>query len=205
MNIGCSRGSPKRSNFWWNRCSNISLARERNCPKSLSRRPSKHNAIFLKRPRIAAFQPITLRFGVCNSFKKIVCRRLYFFRIRVALIQIAAPFGVGLFIKSTPQLSFNLLRCWRDRSSFSMRRCYNQSELSAVITPFSCTAGFFCRRDVAQPGRALAWGARGRQFKSARPDHCFLSPTKYILAIRPLLPTASTPRPSRRSAADAHE
>src|SRR5437588_12370528 len=26
-------------------------------------------------------------------------------------------------------------------------------------------------RDVAQPGRDLAWGARGRQFKSARPDH----------------------------------
>ena len=26
-------------------------------------------------------------------------------------------------------------------------------------------------RDVAQPGRALAWGARGRQFESARPDH----------------------------------
>ena len=24
---------------------------------------------------------------------------------------------------------------------------------------------------MAQPGRALAWGARGRQFKSARPDH----------------------------------
>ena len=23
---------------------------------------------------------------------------------------------------------------------------------------------------MAQPGRALAWGARGRQFKSARPD-----------------------------------
>ena len=31
-------------------------------------------------------------------------------------------------------------------------------------------------RDVAQPGRALAWGARGRQFESARPDHLdFLS------------------------------
>ncbi len=29
-------------------------------------------------------------------------------------------------------------------------------------------------RDVAQPGRALAWGARGRQFKSARPDHLLL-------------------------------
>ena len=32
-------------------------------------------------------------------------------------------------------------------------------------------AADFIRRDVAQPGRALAWGARGRQFKSARPDH----------------------------------
>jgi hypothetical protein len=31
--------------------------------------------------------------------------------------------------------------------------------------------GFLPSRDVAQPGRALAWGARGRQFKSARPDH----------------------------------
>src|SRR5579872_4749959 len=30
-------------------------------------------------------------------------------------------------------------------------------------------------RDVSQPGRALAWGARGRQFKSARPDHRFWS------------------------------
>src|SRR5947209_14190879 len=29
---------------------------------------------------------------------------------------------------------------------------------------------FLPSRDVAQPGRALAWGARGRQFKSARPD-----------------------------------
>ena len=34
----------------------------------------------------------------------------------------------------------------------------------------------FPRRDVAQPGRALAWGARGRQFKSARPDHSFSLP-----------------------------
>src|SRR5579872_4140726 len=29
---------------------------------------------------------------------------------------------------------------------------------------------FFSRRDVAQPGSALAWGARGRRFKSGRPD-----------------------------------
>src|ERR1700719_1084398 len=33
--------------------------------------------------------------------------------------------------------------------------------------------GILSRRDVAQPGRALAWGARGRQFKSARPDQSF--------------------------------
>ena len=26
-------------------------------------------------------------------------------------------------------------------------------------------------RGVAQPGSALAWGARGRRFKSFRPDH----------------------------------
>ena len=26
-------------------------------------------------------------------------------------------------------------------------------------------------RDVAQPGSALAWGARGRKFESCRPDH----------------------------------
>ncbi len=32
---------------------------------------------------------------------------------------------------------------------------------------------FFCdnqKRGVAQPGSALAWGARGRQFESGRPD-----------------------------------
>jgi hypothetical protein len=41
--------------------------------------------------------------------------------------------------------------------------------------PSSYGSGSFLRRDVAQPGRALAWGARGRQFKSARPDHSFVS------------------------------
>src|SRR5687768_8526781 len=29
------------------------------------------------------------------------------------------------------------------------------------------------RRDVAQPGSALAWGARGRRFESSRPDQFF--------------------------------
>src|SRR5262249_39476952 len=53
-----------------------------------------------------------------------------------------------------------------------------------LLTPFERQFG--PSRDVAQPGRALAWGARGRQFKSARPDqtslcfarfrpHCFES------------------------------
>ncbi len=36
------------------------------------------------------------------------------------------------------------------------------------------SSGFLSSRDVAQPGRALAWGARGRQFKSARPDQFVL-------------------------------
>ena len=31
------------------------------------------------------------------------------------------------------------------------------------------------RRDVAQPGRALPWGGRGRQFESARPDQFALA------------------------------
>ena len=33
--------------------------------------------------------------------------------------------------------------------------------------------GLIClgRRGVAQPGRVLAWGARGRKFESCHPDH----------------------------------
>jgi hypothetical protein len=31
----------------------------------------------------------------------------------------------------------------------------------------------FLGRSVAQPGRALAWGARGRRFESCRSDHLF--------------------------------
>ena len=41
-----------------------------------------------------------------------------------------------------------------------------------MSTPFEHSGSNQCR-DVAQPGRALAWGARGRQFKSARPDQKF--------------------------------
>src|ERR1700678_2054969 len=39
--------------------------------------------------------------------------------------------------------------------------------------PLIFDGGFLPCRDVAQPGRALAWGARGRQFESARPDQSF--------------------------------
>ena len=48
-------------------------------------------------------------------------------------------------------------------------------------------------RDVAQPGRALAWGARGREFKSPRPDHSLLSATPFASASTSQLPTPSTP------------
>src|SRR5437660_4473264 len=50
---------------------------------------------------------------------------------------------------------------------------------AALRDPFSSC------RDVAQPGRALAWGARGRQFKSARPDQSPLqSLTRSFTAFR---------------------
>src|SRR6266852_6064821 len=54
----------------------------------------------------------------------------------------------------------------------------------AVIVIVILGSGF-CR-DVAQPGSALAWGARGREFKSRRPDHLLFG-----LAIRLPLPPPS--------------
>ena len=67
-------------------------------------------------------------------------------------------------------------------------------------------AGGPFRRDVAQPGRALAWGARGRQFKSAHPDH-FLS-TLFFFALfgsPACAPRAASPvRCSRLGNAQAH-
>ena len=36
-------------------------------------------------------------------------------------------------------------------------------------------------RDVAQPGSALAWGARGRKFESCRPDFKAFRPLKASL------------------------
>src|SRR5512146_1690427 len=47
------------------------------------------------------------------------------------------------------------------------------------------------RRDVAQPGRALAWGARGRQFKSARPDQYLLPDSKPLSHILELIHCSS--------------
>lgn len=50
-----------------------------------------------------------------------------------------------------------------------------QSRRCRRRVPVACTLGqarspLATVRDVAQPGRALAWGVRGRQFESARPD-----------------------------------
>ncbi len=109
------------------------------------------------------------------STEKSFARELYFLSRRAALIPIAAPFR-GWIVQQTSPATFlsGVLGLERDRSSAQSANVIIRTELSAVITPFSCAADFLCRRDVAQPGRALAWGARGRQFKSARPDHFFL-------------------------------
>ena len=42
--------------------------------------------------------------------------------------------------------------------------------MRALRNPFLLVADHLSSRDVAQPGSALAWGARGRRFKSSRPD-----------------------------------
>ena len=42
--------------------------------------------------------------------------------------------------------------------------------MRALRNPFQLVADHLRSRDVAQPGSALAWGARGRRFKSSRPD-----------------------------------
>ena|ERR1700733_402107 len=57
-------------------------------------------------------------------------------------------------------------------------------ELNPIRRKMHCS-GFLPRRDVAQPGRALAWGARGRQFKSARPDQLSWGPSQTTLGISP--------------------
>jgi hypothetical protein len=103
-------------------------------------------------------------------WEKSCAGELYFWSSRVARLQIGAPFGVDCLPIQPRNFSFSVLGPWRDRSSAQSANVIIRTELSAVITPFSCAADFLCRRDVAQPGRALAWGARGRQFKSARPD-----------------------------------
>ncbi len=38
------------------------------------------------------------------------------------------------------------------------------------------------RRGVAQPGSALAWGARGREFESRRPDQIIDQWSDHILS-----------------------
>src|SRR5437762_11980452 len=58
------------------------------------------------------------------------------------------------------------------------------------------------RRDVAQPGRALAWGARGRQFKSARPDHLLLEILRCTQDFACGLPSPRASRPQTGSSSN---
>src|SRR5258706_3225112 len=46
--------------------------------------------------------------------------------------------------------------------------------------PLAVGLGSGSCRDVAQPGSALAWGARGREFKSRRPDQLLTVCSGYI-------------------------
>jgi DNA-binding transcriptional MerR regulator len=60
------------------------------------------------------------------------------------------------------------------RSSKLLRSCLIAAQHGANRLPQSDRWRFLCynsrSRGVAQPGSALAWGARGREFESRRPD-----------------------------------
>ena len=45
------------------------------------------------------------------------------------------------------------------------------SQKKVFVIYCSCVYYYRVRRGVAQPGRVLAWGARGRKFESCHPDH----------------------------------
>ncbi len=53
--------------------------------------------------------------------------------------------------------------------------CGNKSDLHQLLNihgrPCPPYVIIQARRGVAQPGSAFAWGAKGRGFKSRRPDH----------------------------------
>ncbi len=56
-----------------------------------------------------------------------------------------------------------------------MQKCRKtQGKILGICTEELCRPLLYSRacRGVAQPGSALAWGARGREFESRRPDHC---------------------------------
>src|SRR6185312_11854917 len=88
-------------------------------------------------------------------------------------------YGCRLFVSA----GCNWLHC-------SVLRC----KLEATPKPARPELAVSCR-DVAQPGRALAWGARGRQFKSARPDHLLPLP---VVTNPPAAPATSVEIPLYR-------
>lgn len=53
--------------------------------------------------------------------------------------------------------------------TFTLATCLNLFSLSSL------SGKLYQCRAVAQPGSALAWGARGREFESHRPDHFKIS------------------------------
>ena len=47
---------------------------------------------------------------------------------------------------------------------------FDQNPVEYEVGILNLIFGIFYFRDVAQPGSVLAWGARGRKFKSCHPD-----------------------------------
>ena len=74
------------------------------------------------------------------------------------------------------------------RIKFTGKKC--SSQLPIILIPFDTRTcdwfdsmiKFFARRGVAQSGRALGSGSRGRRFKSARPD-CSINIFSFLILI----------------------
>ena len=60
-----------------------------------------------------------------------------------------------------------------DNRKWEVRRGVRLPGVEFEGQPHVVSLGSGFHRDVAQPGSALAWGARGREFKSRRPDQSY--------------------------------
>jgi hypothetical protein len=144
------------------------------------------------------------------SVEKSFARELYFSLSRAALIQIAAPFR-GWIVQQTNPVTFLLgvLDLESDCSSAQSANVIIRTELSAVITPFSCTADSF----VVGTWLSLvehSLGVRGVGSSNLPVPTILYFSIKTSRQIgksccRPRAPHASTPKASRRSAAETRE